>query len=573
MIYLKWSSLLIPSLREVPAEAEIVSHQLMIRAGMLRKLAAGVYSFLPLGWRVIKKIEQIVREEMDAKGAQELHMPALQPAELWQESGRWEHYGPELMRLNDRHERSFCLGPTHEEVITDLVRRDVKSYRNLPLNLYQVQTKFRDEIRPRFGVMRGREFIMKDAYSFDRDYAGLEQSYEKMRQAYCQIFSRCGLKYVAVEADSGAIGGSASHEFMVLADSGEDGVAFCESCQYAANVEKATCYIPEAKVETRAPLSIEEVYTPNQKTIEELAGFLNISPDKLIKTVLMVTEKEYVAVLVRGDREVNPVQVKNLLDAQTITVAGSEAAADLPGFVPGFIGPVNLIGVKILCDIEVSLMDDAVCGANKADYHLIHVQPGVSFIPDQIAMLRAVESGDKCPRCQSELQILRGIEVGHIFKLGTKYSEAMQAVFLDEEMRQHPFVMGCYGIGISRTMAAAIEQNFDDNGIIWPMALAPFQVDVIPVKASDPELMKAAEDIYTKLLARQLEVVLDDRDERAGVKFMDADLVGIPLKVILGPKNLSKGMVEIKNRITGTQIEVLMEDVADTISQMVKDLL
>jgi len=564
---------LIPSLREVPAEAEIVSHQLMIRAGMLRKLAAGVYSFLPLGWRTIKKIEQIVREEMDDQGAQELSMPALQPAELWQESGRWEHYGPELMRLCDRHDRSFCLGPTHEEVITDLVRRDVKSYRNLPLNLYQIQTKFRDEIRPRFGVMRGREFIMKDAYSFDRDYDGLEKSYEKMRQAYCRIFSRCGLKYVAVEADSGAIGGSASHEFMVLADSGEDGVAFCESCQYAANVEKATCYIPEASLGEKTSLTIEEVHTPDQKTIDEIAEFLHVSPVNLIKTVLLVTEKEYVAVLVRGDREVNLVQVKNLLDAQTISVAGSEVVTDLPGFIPGFIGPVNLSGAKILCDIEVASMQDAVCGANKKDYHLLHVQPGVSFVPDQIAMLRSVESGDKCPRCQSELKILRGIEVGHIFKLGTKYSESMQAVFLDEEMQQHPFVMGCYGIGISRTMAAAIEQNFDDNGIIWPMAIAPFQVDVIPVKASDPELMGAAENIYAQLLERKLEVVLDDRDERAGVKFMDADLVGIPLKIIIGPKNLSRGLVEIKNRIDGTQVEVPIEDAADTVAQIVKDLL
>ena len=564
MIDLRWSTLLIPSLREVPAEAEVISHQLMIRAGMLRKLAAGVYSFLPLGWRVIKKIEAIVREEMDRQGAQELNLPALQPAELWQESGRWDFYGPELMRLQDRHRRDFCLGPTHEEVITDLVRRDVKSYRNLPLNLYQIQTKFRDEIRPRFGVMRGREFIMKDAYSFDRDVAGLDQSYEKMRHAYCQIFARCGLNYVAVEADSGSIGGSSSHEFMVLAESGEDSVAHCPSCKYAANVEKAEYYFATSEVMPVPVASAEEVHTPGQKTIVDVAGYLKVVPQQIIKTVVMVTEKEYVAVLVRGDREVNPTQVKNALQAETVNLAGSEA----PGFTPGYVGPVGLSGVKILCDAEVAAMDDAVCGANKEDHHLIHVCPGADFTPDIVGAFRLVQNGDACPRCQREMEILRGIEVGHIFKLGTKYSEAMQASYLDEQMQQHPFVMGCYGIGIGRTMAAAIEQNNDANGILWPVAIAPYHVDIIPVKASDPELMKLAEAIYRELIDCDIETLLDDRDERAGVKFMDADLIGIPIKVILGPKNLAQGLVEIKNRLTGEQREVAIDAVKGIVREM-----
>lgn len=569
---MKMTQLFLSTLREVPAEAEVVSHQLMLRAGLIRKLASGIYSMLPLGYRVIKKIENIIREEMDRQGAQELLLPALQPAELWHESGRWNIYGPELMRLKDRHERDFCLGPTHEEVITDLVRREVKSYRQLPLNLYQIQTKFRDEIRPRFGLMRGREFIMKDAYSFDKDYAGLELNYQKMYEAYCRIFERCGLDYRAVEADSGAIGGSSSHEFMVLAETGEDAVAYCKDCQYGANVEKAEYYyrVPEF---TDVEEEIREIDTPDIHTIEEISTFLQLDSSRIIKTLIANTEKEVIAVLLRGDRELNEVKLKNLLGVNHLTLAGPETVEKITGAKVGFAGPVGLKGVRLVADQEVMDMRNAVAGANMTDKHLCNVNPGRDFKPDLVGDVRVVVSGDLCPRCQGQLNVVRGIEVGHIFKLGTKYSESLEATFVDEDGQNRPFIMGCYGIGVGRTMAAAIEQNHDENGIIWPFPIAPFHVVIIPVQVTDDTQRCFSEDLYKKLTDEGIEVLLDDRDERAGVKFKDADLIGIPLRVTIGGKSLNRGVVELKYRKVDKIEEIPADSAAEIIKKIVQEKL
>ncbi len=548
---MRYSEMHLPTGREIPSDAEVVSNQLMIRAGMIRKLTSGIYSYLPLGYRVIRKVEQIVREEMNKAGAQEVHLPMVQPAELWQESGRWTYYGKELLRFRDRNDRDYCLGPTHEEVITDLVRHDVKTYRQLPLNLYQIQTKFRDEVRPRFGVMRCREFGMKDAYSFDADEAGAEKSYEKMFVAYNNIFRRCGLMFRAVEADSGSIGGSFSHEFMVMAESGEDAVVFCEKCKYAANLEKAEIARPQKAAEAEAQwLPLESVATPNVRTIEEVSSFLNVSPRQIVKTLIFNADGKPCAVVIRGDQEVNEIKVKNYLGAAELELADDDMILKATGAPRGFAGAVG-IKTRLIADYSVMNLVNIVTGANREDYHLKNANIGRDFEIESYADLRVAEPGDACPRCAGSVKFVRGIEVGHVFKLGTKYSKAMKAVYLDRDGKEKTMMMGCYGIGIGRTVAACIEQNFDQNGIIWPMPLAPYSVIVTPVNINDADVMKASEEIYAQLLACGVEVILDDRDERAGVKFKDADLIGIPLRIVVGPKNLAKGQVELKIRRSG----------------------
>ena len=544
------SKLYAPTLREVPAEAEVVSHQLMLRAGFMRKAAGGIYTYLPLAWRVLKKIERIVREEMDAKGSQELLMPIVQPAEIWQESGRWDVYGAEMFRLQDRHNRCFCLGPTHEEMVTTLIRGDVRSYRQLPLSVYQIQNKYRDERRPRFGLMRGREFIMKDAYSFDRDEAGLDKSYQDMYDAYTNIFTRCGLNFRPVEADSGAIGGSGSHEFMVIADSGEAEIVFCTSCDYAANVEKAELFPLEAQEE--AMLTKEEVVTPDCKTIADVCAYLKLPVDHSVKAVAYNSEKGLILCFVRGDHEVNEIKVINTCGVIDLEMATEEQLA-AAGTVGGYMGPVGIDNKKVIVvvDATVMKMHNVCCGANKEGYHFINVNPGRDFRPTYVADIRLIQEGDPCPHCGGEVSKARGIEVGQVFKLFTKYSSALKATYLDENGKEQPMVMGCYGVGVSRTMAAAIEQNYDDNGIIWPIEIAPYHVLVVPVNTKDEASAAKAEEIYMQLKKVGLETVIDDRKERPGVKFKDADLIGYPLRVVVGPKTLTEGKLEVKIRKTG----------------------
>lgn len=544
------SKLYAPTLREVPAEAEVVSHQLMLRAGFMRKAAGGIYTYLPLAWRVLKKIERIVREEMDAKGSQELLMPIVQPAEIWQESGRWDVYGAEMFRLQDRHNRCFCLGPTHEEMVTTLIRGDVRSYRQLPLSVYQIQNKYRDERRPRFGLMRGREFIMKDAYSFDRDEAGLDKSYQDMYDAYTNIFTRCGLNFRPVEADSGAIGGSGSHEFMVIADSGEAEIVFCTSCDYAANVEKAELFPLEAQEE--AMLTKEEVVTPDCKTIADVCAYLKLPVDHSVKAVAYNSEKGLILCFVRGDHEVNEIKVINTCGVIDLEMATEEQLA-AAGTVGGYMGPVGIDNKKVIVvvDATVMKMHNVCCGANKEGYHFINVNPDRDFTPTYVADIRLIQEGDPCPHCGGEVSKARGIEVGQVFKLFTKYSSALKATYLDENGKEQPMVMGCYGVGVSRTMAAAIEQNYDDNGIIWPIEIAPYHVLVVPVNTKDEASAAKAEEIYMQLKKVGLETVIDDRKERPGVKFKDADLIGYPLRVVVGPKTLTEGKLEVKIRKTG----------------------
>ena len=537
-------------MREVPAEAEVVSHQLMLRAGFMRKAAGGIYTYLPLAWRVLKKIERIVREEMDAKGSQELLMPIVQPAEIWQESGRWDVYGAEMFRLQDRHNRCFCLGPTHEEMVTTLIRGDVRSYRQLPLSVYQIQNKYRDERRPRFGLMRGREFIMKDAYSFDRDEAGLDKSYQDMYDAYTNIFTRCGLNFRPVEADSGAIGGSGSHEFMVIADSGEAEIVFCTSCDYAANVEKAELFPLEAQEE--AMLTKQEVVTPDCKTIADVCAYLKLPVDHSVKAVAYNSEKGLILCFVRGDHEVNEIKVINTCGVIDLEMATEEQLA-AAGTVGGYMGPVGIENKKVIVvvDATVMKMHNVCCGANKEGYHFINVNPGRDFTPTYVADIRLIQEGDPCPHCGGEVSKARGIEVGQVFKLFTKYSSALKATYLDENGKEQPMVMGCYGVGVSRTMAAAIEPNYDDNGIIWPIEIAPYHVLVVPVNTKDEASAAKAEEIYMQLKKVGLETVIDDRNERPGVKFKDADLIGYPLRVVVGPKTLTEGKLEVKIRKTG----------------------
>ena len=567
---MKASNLFYPTLREVPSEAEIASHQLLLRAGFIRKTTAGVYTYLPLAMRVLRKIENIVREEMDLAGGQELLMPIIQPQELWEKSGRWSVYGDEMFRLVDRHNRGFALGPTHEEIITTLVNAEVHSYRDLPLLLYQIQNKYRDEIRPRFGLMRGREFIMKDLYSFDEDYAGLDVSYQKMYAAYRAIYERMKLNYRVVEADSGAIGGNESHEFMVLADSGECTILYCETCDYAANVEKAECSVPDQPSSQCELKAINKTHTPGLRTVQDLVSSLGISEKELVKTLMYSADGEIVAVVLRGDRDLNEIKLKNFLKCSELFMAdeASVRAQCAAGF--GSLGPVGL-KTKIYVDLEVAAMRNFNCGANEDDYHLTNVNMGRDFAAEAVADLRNAVEGDGCPVCGGNLKALRGIEVGHIFKLGTKYSDALDACYRNAAGEEKAMVMGCYGIGVSRTMAAAVEQNNDNNGIIWPMPIAPYHVIIIPVNTKKEEQMQAAEDIYEKLIKRGLEVILDDRDERAGVKFKDADLIGIPIKITIGPKSLQEKQVEVKKRWADDTELVAIDTVVDVICAIVKE--
>ncbi|BBB93143.1 MAG TPA: proline--tRNA ligase [Methylomusa anaerophila] len=568
------SQLYAPTLRETPAEAEVISHQLMLRAGFIRKAAGGIYSYLPLAWRVLRKIENIVREEMDAKGGQELFMPVIQPAEMWMETGRWSVYGDEMFRLKDRHNRDFCLGPTHEEMITTLVRGDVRSYRQLPLRLYQIQNKYRDEIRPRFGLMRGREFIMKDLYSFDKDEAGLDESYDKMYDAYTKIFSRCGLTFRAVEADSGAIGGSGSHEFMVIADSGEAAIVYCPSCEYTANVEKAELHPIIHADEELLPLTITD--TPGTKTIAAVSKYLGVAPARTIKTLAYITDGEQlIFALVRGDHEVNEIKLLNKLKCLRIDLATEDVITRITGSTVGYLGPVgvqNSEKVAIVADHSVMNMYNAVCGANQPERHYINVNPKRDFSPFLVADIRLIRENDPCPRCGIKVKTTRGIEVGQVFKLYTKYSKALQATFIDENGIEKPMVMGCYGVGVSRTMAAAIEQNYDENGIIWPVPIAPYQAVVVPVNAKDEAQMSLAEKIYSELNGNSIETVLDDRNERPGVKFKDADLIGYPLRITVGPKALSEGLIEVKIRRTGETSFFKAEDYIGSITQLMSGL-
>lgn len=558
----------IPTLKEAPSDAEIVSHQLMVRAGMIRKVAAGIYTLLPMGLRAIRRVERIVREEMDRAGAQELFMPTVIPSELWRESGRWEVYGKELLRIKDRHNREFCLGPTHEEVITNLVGREVRSYRDLPLNLYQIQTKFRDEIRPRFGLMRGREFMMKDAYSFHATEEDADIEYRNMYDTYCRIFERCGLDFRPVEAETGNIGGSSSHEFMVLAESGEDAVAGCTKCSYGANVERAeTKQSSESEsCSTEKLASIERVSTPGMKTVEEVSAFLKISPASLIKTLIYNSDVGVVAALVRGDYDLNEAKLLREVGAAWIELADEELVVKTTGAPSGFAGPVGL-KCTILADQSVKGIVNGVTGANEGDAHLTNVNHDRDFTVKSFSDLRVVVEGDNCPRCDGTLSIRRGIEVGHVFKLGTKYSEAMGATFLDEAGKQQPMIMGCYGIGIGRSVAACIEQNHDEKGIAWPLPMAPFQVTILPLTAREKAVTDEAERLYGELTALGVDVLLDDRDERAGVKFNDAELLGAPIRIVIGKKGLKEGGVEIKGRSEEEAQLVPLEGVVEEIKR------
>ncbi len=544
----RYSQFFIPTLKEIPAEAEIISHQLMLRAGLIKKLAAGIYTYLPFGLMALRKAESIVREEMNKAGAIELLLPAVQPGDLWMESGRWDFYGPELLRFRDRHNKESCLGPTHEEVITDLARREIHSYKQLPINLYQIQTKFRDEIRPRFGVMRAREFIMKDAYSFDIDEEGSNRSYKRMYTAYEAIFRRCGLKFRAVEADTGPIGGSFSHEFMVLSNSGEDDIVSCQNCEYASNLEKAEVIVREDDFRhTEKEKELQVVDTPGIRTIDEVTKFLSIRPEALVKTLIYQTEHGPVAVLVRGDHELNETKFKNVLKVQELTMADPGTVFDVTGAPMGFAGAIGL-KVKIIADLGVKGMKNMVMGANQKDKHILNLNEGRDFQVEKYADLRMITAADPCPRCGGELKFSKGIEVGQVFKLGTKYSTALKANFLDKNGRETPIVMGCYGIGIGRTVAAAIEQSHDENGIIFPISISPFEVTILPLEMHESPVRKTAENLYQNLSDLGLAVFLDDRDERPGFKFKDADLLGIPVRVTVSSKTLKKDSIEIKLR-------------------------
>ena len=568
---MRMSSLFVQTLREFPSDAEVMSHKLLVRAGYIRKLTSGVYNYLPLMWRVLKKVENIVREEMDKAGAQELLMPFVQPSELWQESGRWDVYGKELMRLKDRHGREMCLGPTHEEVITSIAREGIRSYKQLPVNLYQIQSKFRDEIRPRFGLLRGREFIMKDAYSFDVDEAGLDKSYEIMAEAYRKIFERCGLETKMVQSDSGAIGGSVSHEFMVLVNeeaennAGENDVFYCTNCGYSANSNHAVSVLPSVQTEGKY-FEAKITETPNTHSIEELSQFLNIPSSIICKALIYVIDGKYVMALIRGDKTVEETKLMNVFGGNEIRIARNDEIEEIMqnsglNAIAGFIGPEGIKGVEIVADETVKELKNFVIGCNQTDKHLVGANWGKDIkLPERIFDIRLVEEGDKCTQCGADLKVTKGIEVGNIFKLGTKYSKAMNATFTDKDGQEKPFIMGCYGIGISRTAAAAVERHHDENGIIWPLAIAPYTVIIVPVSDQDETQMSIAEDMYKKLLADNVEVILDDRSERAGVKLKDADLIGIPYRITVG-KTIKDGLVEFKTRATNV-VETISPDEA-----------
>lgn len=570
---MRTSKLYAPTLRETPAEAEVISHKLMLRAGMIRKAAGGLYTYLPLAWRTLRKIMRIVREEMDAAGGQEIAMPIVQPAEIWQETGRWSVYGDEMFRVNDRHGRNFCLGPTHEEMITTLIRDEVRSYKQLPLLLYQIQNKYRDEIRPRFGLMRGREFIMKDLYSFDKDQAGMDESYRKMYDAYWRIFERIGLKFRPVEADNGAIGGGHSHEFTVLADAGESNIVYCDKCDYAASDEKAELLPITQEQEEMQPLT--KVATPEAHTIELLVEFLKCDIKRTIKAVAFQTEKdEVVLAFVRGDHDVNEVKVINAVGAIELHMAEDDAIREAGG-MPGFMSPIGIKkGTKVIVDTTVMNMFNAVSGANEKDTHYTGVNPSRDFDKNEIIVtdIRLIKDGDPCPRCGGTVHMTRGIEAGQVFTLGTKYSRALHATYLDEQGREQLLMMGCYGIGVSRTMAAAIEQCNDKDGIIWPRSIAPYEVVVVPVNAKVPEQLELAEEIYEDLKKAGVDVIIDDRKERAGVKFKDCDLIGYPLRITVGPKAVENDTIELKVRRNGETAEAGKAGVVAKAVEMLKDL-
>ncbi len=575
---MRMTNLFLQTLREFPSDAEVMSHKLLVRAGYIRKLANGVYNYLPLMWRVLKKIENIVREEMDNAGAQEMLMPFVQPAELWQESGRWDVYGKELMRLKDRHDREMCLGPTHEEVITSVAREGIHSYKQLPVNLYQIQSKFRDEIRPRFGLLRGREFIMKDAYSFDADEKGLDKSYEIMAEAYKKIFERCGLETKMVQSDSGAIGGSVSHEFMVLVNeksennAGENDVFYCTKCGYSANSNHAVSILKDA-VTDGGFSKAEIIDTPNTHSIEELSAFLKVPSSVICKCLIYVVDGKYIAALIRGDKTVEETKLMNAFQGNDVRIASSGEIEEImanSGFnaVAGFIGPEGLKNVEFIADETVKELKNFVVGINQNDKHLIGANWGNEVqLPQKIADIRLVEENDKCTECGSDLKVTKGIEVGNIFKLGTKYSKAMNAVFTDKDGEEKPFIMGCYGIGISRTAAAAVERHHDEYGIIWPLSIAPYTVTVVPVSDQDETQMKVAEEIYKKLSDNKIEVLIDDRPERAGVKLKDADLIGIPYRITVG-RTIKDNLVEFKNRATGEVINITPDEAVNKILEL-----
>ncbi|MBI4367658.1 MAG: proline--tRNA ligase [Deltaproteobacteria bacterium] len=569
---MRFSRAFIPTLREAPAEAEVVSHQLMLRAGMIRQVARGIYDYLPLGWRVLRKVSRIVREELDRVGCQEVQLPLIIPAELWQESGRWEQYGKELLRLKDRNQRDFCVGPTHEEVIVDCVRNSLRSYRQFPMNLYQIHTKFRDEIRPRFGLMRGREFLMKDGYSFHADETDLDRHYHVIREAYLRIFTRCGLQSRVIEAATGAIGGISSHEVMVMAETGESEIAVCPACDYAANVEMAAAR-PMTRDSGPGTTAMQSMYTPGLKTIDEVAPFLHVPPTAMIKTICYLRDGGAVIALITGQWEVNEAKLQSATGAAFLALADAATVEQVTGAAVGFAGPIGLpksvpgIGaVTVVADPAVMALAAGATGANATDYHLTNVVPGRDFTPDLIADLKLVRAGDPCPRCdRGALAIVRGIEVGHIFKLGTKYSAAMRATFLDESGTEQPIVMGTYGIGIGRTAAAAIEQNHDAKGIVWPLPIAPFHATLLVLKAQDALHVAFAEEAYSALSSAGIEVLYDDRDERAGVKFADADLIGIPFQLVIGSKGIGERKLEWRERRTGASRLVAIEEAVTAI--------
>ncbi len=566
---MRMSNLLMPTLREVPAEAEITSHKLMLRAGLIRKLAAGIYSYLPLGLRTLQKVEQIVREEMDNAGAQELLMSALLPAEAYQASGRWEVFGPSMFKMKDRNDRDFCLGPTHEELFTQTVIDSVRSYKEYPMTLYQIQHKYRDEGRPRFGIIRSREFIMKDAYSFDLTEEGLDKSYQKMYDAYCRIFNRLGLDFTIVDADSGAMGGSGSQEFMVKSPIGEDGIAYCDDCGYAANYEKAEC-IPQEKPSPEGDLDMEKIHTPNAHTIEELVSFLNAEAYNIAKTIIYKADDKYVAAMVRGDREVNEVKLKNLVGCvDDLELAEPFMVRQITNAEVGFAGPVGL-DIPVYVDKEVAMMKNFIVGANETDMHYKNVNINKDFTPTEVADIRTIETGDVCPKCGKPIKTAQGIEVGHIFKLGTKYSDALGLKSLDETGKSKTVIMGCYGIGVTRCLAAAIEQNNDENGIIWPVSIAPYHAIVIPVNSKNEEQSEIAEKVYNDLKAKGIEVLLDDRNERAGVKFKDADLIGIPVRIVVG-KKCGEGVVEYKERTAENAVEKNIDDAVNDVVEFINN--
>ena len=569
------SKLYAPTLREVPSDADVVSQQLMLRAGFMRKVANGLYSFLPLGWRSIKKIEAIIREEMDRSGAQEIMMPILQPAEIWKESGRWNAYGAEMMRINDRHDVEYCLGPTHEEMITTLVKNEINSYRQLPVNLYQIQSKFRDERRPRYGLMRSREFIMKDGYSFDIDDTAADVSYKNMYDAYSRIFTRCGLTFRPVEADSGAIGGSNTHEFMAIAEAGEADIIHCSACDYAANIEIGKPGIMKQAEE--ALKELEVVDTPHASTIEAVAEMLNLPLEKTIKAVVYAIEDKVILAMVRGDHDVNEVAVQHAVNGSVEPEMATSEQLEKVGLTAGFISPVGLKQTDdFIIVVDESVMETYnVCGgANKEDAHYININPKRDFNTDDIivAPIRLITKDDVCPECHSPLEYSKGIEVGQVFKLGTKYSESLQATYLDQNGRPNAMVMGCYGIGVSRTLAAAIEQYHDDNGIIWPRAIAPFEVVIVPINAKDEALMSTSKSIYDILLNNKVDVLLDDRKDRAGVKFKDADLIGYPLRITVSKNTLESNEVEIRIRKTGEAINCPIDEVSNKVQELLSQL-